>query len=106
MEKTLDMLIEVRQKYAYGSQIDYFNNPNTIGFVRPGIKGKAYSGLVLLISNNESDSKNMFIGMSRSEQIWYDITGNIREEVVIGHDGYGHFPVSSRSFSIWVEKSK
>lgn len=106
MEKTLDMLIEVRQKYAYGSQIDYFNNPNTIGFVRPGIKGKAYSGLVLLISNNESDSKNMFVGMSRSEQIWYDITGNIREEVVIGHDGYGHFPVSSRSFSIWVEKSK
>lgn len=104
MKAYLDLLISIRHEYAYGNQIDYFNNPNTVGFIRPGEKNKPYSGLALLISNKEDESKNMFVGISRSGQTWYDITGNIQEEVIIGQDGYGHFSVSSRSFSVWVEK--
>lgn len=34
--KVLDMLLRVRKEYAYGEEVDYFDHPNTIGFVRLG----------------------------------------------------------------------
>lgn len=60
--KVLDMLLRVRKEYAYGEEVDYFDHPNTIGFVRLGDPGHADSGLAVVISNGEDGEKTMSVG--------------------------------------------
>ena len=63
--KVLDMLLRARKEYAYGEEVDYFDHPNTIGFVRLGDSGHADSGLALVISNGEDGEKTMSVGENR-----------------------------------------
>lgn len=44
----LDILLDARRKYAYGEQDNYFDHPNTAGFVRRGDAEHPGSGLACL----------------------------------------------------------
>lgn len=102
--KVIDFLLDIRRKYAIGEQLDYFDNPTSIGFVRIGEKSKPDKGLVLLISSGNDSVKNMFVGKEREGEIWYDLTGKNKEEVIIDKNGSGYFRVKGCSFSVWVSK--
>lgn len=102
--KILDILLNVRQKYAYGEQTDYFDHPNTVGFVRKGDTEHAGSGLALLISNGDDGEKLMNIGKEHAGETWHEVTGNRKEEVVIDDEGNGQFLVSGGKAAVWVKK--
>lgn len=99
----IELLLDIRLKYAHGQQLDYFDNPNIIGFVRGGDSTKEHSGLAMLISNCQSGTKRMLVGSERTDEIWYDITGNNSEKVIIDKDGYGDFMISANNYSVWVQ---
>ncbi len=101
---TLDILLDARRKYAYGEQRDYFDHPNTVGFVRAGDADKPGSGLALLLSNGEDGEKEMFVGENRKGETWREITGNIAEKVVIGDDGKAIFRVHGGKLAVWVKE--
>ncbi|MCM2978229.1 alpha-amylase [Priestia aryabhattai] len=102
-EKDISALLYVRYDKAYGQQDDYFDHPNTIGWVRHGVEEFEKSGCAVVMSNGEDGEKRMFVGEHRSGQTWIDFTNNREDQVVIEEDGYGQFPVNGGSVSVWAE---
>jgi len=100
----LDILLDARKKYAYGEQHDYFDHPSTVGFVRLGDENHENSGMAFLMSNGENGNKIMNVGENRKGEIWYEFTGNIKEEVTIDDQGNGNFLVEGGNLAVWVKK--
>lgn len=101
---TLEILLDARQKYAFGNQVNYFNHPNTIGFVWQGDEFHPDSGVALLISNGEDGDKIMNVGTAHAGEVWHEITGNRPEEVTIDAEGNGKFLVHGGKLAVWVKK--
>ena len=98
----LDILLQVRKKYAYGVQHEYLDHRNLIGWTREGDKKHKNSALAALITNGYGGTKRMYVGKDFSETYFYDITGNINEHILIDNEGYGYFSVRDGSYSVWV----
>ncbi|KAL1962403.1 hypothetical protein VTN77DRAFT_9742 [Rasamsonia byssochlamydoides] len=97
----LPALMLARKLYAYGEQQDYFDRRNCIGFVRYG-NSRHPSGLACVLSNGPASKKRMFVGKGHAGEQWTDLLGWCDETVTIDAGGYGEFPVSARSVSVWV----
>ena len=95
----LDRLLAIRKELAYGEQTDYFDDPNCIGWVHSGAGNQ--SPLAIVISNGQANSKTMFVGQEWADQTFVDLLGNHPDQVTINAEGYGDFPVSERSVSVW-----
>ncbi|MDR2037899.1 MAG: alpha-amylase [Bacteroidales bacterium] len=100
----LDILLDARRKYAYGEQKNYFDHPNTAGFVRMGDNDHPGSGLAFLMSNGEDGDKIMNVGEQRKGEIWHEITGNVSEEITIDKKGNGQFLVHGGKLAVWAKK--
>lgn len=98
----IDPLLYARCHKAYGEQDDYFDHPNTIGWVRRGIEEVEGSGCAVVISNGDNGEKRMFLGEERAGEVWVDFTHNRKESVTIGKDGWAVFPVNGGSVSVWA----
>ncbi|MCD7036694.1 alpha-amylase [Metabacillus sp. GX 13764] len=102
-KEAIDPLLHARYHHAYGEQDDYFDHPNTIGWVRRGTEEFEKSGCAVVLSNGDEGEKRMFVGEERAGQVWEDCTGNRQDTVEIEEDGFGVFPVNGGSVSVWVE---
>ena len=96
-------LLRARKEYAYGEEVDYFDHPNTIGFVRLGDSGHADSGLAVVISNGEDGEKTMSVGENRKGEVWHEITGSVKDTVTIDEEGKGCFLVKGGKLAVWVK---
>ena len=96
-----------RQLWAYGSQFDYFDDPNCVGFTRlghPSMSGG--DGLAVVITNSwEYASKMMFVGEQHAGEVWTDLLKWCPGRVVIDTGGWGEFPVAYRGVSVWVNRA-
>jgi len=101
-KEALDPLLYARYHQAYGDQDDYFDDPNTIGWVRRGITNIERSGCAVVIANNGEGEKRMFVGEGRAGEIWVDLTKNREDQIPIEEDGYATFPVNGGSVSVWT----
>ena len=102
----LNNLISLRADYAYGEQIDYFDDKNIIAWIRKGDSQYVDSGLVAIMSNKDYGSKYLNLGKEFSNAIFYDYLGNIEDNVILDEYGNGTFSCKGRSVSIWVKKPK
>ena len=93
-------MLYARKDLADGEQTDYFDDPNCIGWTRSGNEGGA--PLAVTISNDAANSKSMEIGSDWAGQTFYDILGNCSDTVTIDEEGWGDFPVSEKSVSVWT----
>ncbi|PLN83441.1 alpha-amylase [Aspergillus taichungensis] len=100
----LPILCRARKLYAYGYQQDYFDRPNCIGFVRYG-NLRHPSGLACIISNAAASQKRMYVGRQHVKERWTDVLGWHKKTVIIDKKGYGVFPVSAMSVSVWVDSA-
>ena len=64
-----------------------------------------HSGLVCVLSNGGENSVEIQLGEDRAAQLWFDMTGNRQEELILDEDGGANFTVNGRSVSIWAEKT-
>ncbi|KAF4636596.1 hypothetical protein G7Y89_g1482 [Cudoniella acicularis] len=103
----LPKLILARKMYAYGSQMDFFDQPDCIGFTRLGHPSQSGgAGLAVLVSNGwEVKTKRMNVGRLHAGEIWTDVLRWCWGEVVIDEDGWGVFRVGPRSVSVWVSET-
>ncbi len=104
MKEFLDILLLVRKNLAYGTETDYLDNPNIIGWTREGDYYHQDSGLAVILSNGEGGSKQMCVGKNLAGSVLYDCTGNVKETVYVDDDGNGIFYVNGGSVSIWIKK--
>ncbi|KAK5661876.1 hypothetical protein OQA88_9984 [Cercophora sp. LCS_1] len=95
-----------RQRWAYGSQYDYFDAPNCVGFTRLGHASQSGgAGLAVVVTNGwEFASKKMFVGEQHAGEVWTDLLRWCPGQVVIDGKGWGEFPVAVRSVSVWVNR--
>lgn len=62
------------------------------------------SGIAVIMSNNAGGSKIMNMGEKLSDKTFYDLTGNVKEDVYVDCEGNGIFYCNGGSVSIWVKK--
>ncbi|HEY1055629.1 MAG TPA: alpha-amylase domain-containing protein, partial [Emticicia sp.] len=98
----LEQLLSARQKYAWGEQYDYFDQPNCIGWVRAGKNEN--EACAVLLSNGKKSRKAMQVGTQYAGKSFIDFLGNDAHEVKINKKGIGNFYVGAGSVSVWVPK--
>jgi alpha-amylase len=97
----LDQFLSVRQKFAYGQQLDYFDHPNTVGWTRFG-DDQHLGGMAVILSNGKEGRKWMAIGQPNS--IYMDITEQVEQLVTTNDDGWAEFCCNGCSVSVWVKQ--
>ena len=98
----LGKMIKLRRFYAYGDQVDFFDDPHCIGWTRVGDDEHLDSGLAVVMSNAEGGTKRMWIGERFAGERFFDALGKCPEAVCVGEDGWAEFRTESGSVSIWV----
>ena len=95
----LDRMLLARKYFAYGEQIDYFDDPDVIGWTRLGTELHPH-GLAVLMSDSSENQKWMNVGKPHKKFI--DITHHCVDFVITNNDGWGAFQCKGGSVSIWV----
>ncbi|KAK3385763.1 alpha-amylase-like protein [Podospora didyma] len=104
--QVLPRMMLARQRWAYGTQVDYFDDPNCIGFTRFGHPLRSRGdGLAVVMTNSWTyASKRMCVGARHAGEVWTDVLRLCPGEVVIDSSGFGVFPVGFRSVAVWVDR--
>jgi alpha-amylase len=100
----IETLLKTRNVFAYGTQRDYFDEPNCIGWTREGVEENRGSGCAVVLSNGDAAVRKMEIGKRHSGKIFVDILRKNPAEVKIGKDGVAEFPVSAGELSVYIQK--
>ena len=95
----IDRMLLARKYFAYGKQINYFDDPNAVGWTRLGTELHPY-GLAVLMSDKEESLKWMNVGKPNKKYI--DITHHCTNPVITNNDGWGPFECKGGSVSIWI----
>lgn len=103
-KELLEKLLYARNHFAYGTQTDYFNDPNIIGWVREGDSEHYMSGIVVIMTVSTGGCLQMNVGKRLANSVLYDYLGNMQEPVYVDQDGNGIFYVKDGSVSVWVKK--
>jgi len=100
----IEKLLMARKDYAYGTQRDYFDHANCIGWTREGIDEYPGSGLAVVLSNGDNGEKMMEIGKKFAGKIFVDFLGKQSAEITIDENGWARFYCNAGSVSVWVMK--
>ena len=100
----LQKLLMARKQFAYGTEHDYFDHPNCVGWTREGTDENENSGCAVLISNSDGGFKKMGIGKKFKGKVFVDYLQKHPAEVTIDEEGCGIFEVVAGSVCVWVLK--
>ncbi len=98
----LETLLRARQKYAWGRQTNYFDDPHLVGWTRSGDPKIPGSGLAVVLSNGDGGSKLMCLGAEHAGETFTDILGKRPERLTLDETGCAEFPVDGGSVSVWA----
>jgi alpha-amylase len=99
------VLIRVRKERSYGFQRDYFDHASCVGWTREGEEDKESSGIAVVLSNGGDGWKHMEMGTRFAGKVFFDILGNVADEIVIAEDGWADFFCKEKSVSVWTVKT-
>ena len=97
----LGKMMKIRKLYAYGEQVDYFDDEHVVGWVRRGDE-HWFSGMAVVMSDNAAGTKKMEMGKNYAGVTFYDVTGECPDPIVIDEDGFGEFGTEAGKVSVWV----
>ncbi|MGO5473254.1 alpha-amylase [Streptococcus hyointestinalis] len=95
----LETLLRIRRDFAYGEQVDYFDDKNCIAWVRLGSETSAPIAVVL--NNHQTTSKRMYVGKDYAGQSFSDEINPDSSQVLIDEDGFGEFSCPTRNVAVW-----
>ncbi len=95
----IDKFISARRSFGYGDQHDYFDHPNTIGWVRTG--DAQHPGVMAVVLTNGADG-NKWMNTFRAGVQFMDVTGHVAGNVTTDAQGWGNFQCRGGSVSVWV----
>jgi alpha-amylase len=99
----LARLVELRQSHAHGRQRDQFKYFHMIGWIREGDASFPGSGLVTVITIEAGGVMWLDVGKVNANRQYRDALGNMDDgTVAVNDDGWGAFPVSGGSISVWI----
>ncbi len=98
----LPKLLQTRQYFAYGEQVNYFDHPNCIAWVRRGTPDNP--GCVVILSNSEDGYKEIDLGTQYANTTYIDFLEQRKEQVKTDETGKAVFYVNPASVSVWIKK--
>ena len=98
----LDAFLAARRECAYGEQVDHFDHPNHLGWVRLGDEGHP-KAMAVLLSDGPEGAKWMGTGRPGGTR-FRDCTGHIGDVVEVNAEGFGEFRCPGGSVSVWVQE--
>ena len=98
----LGLLMEVRRRFAYGEQRDWFDERDLVGWTRAGDPRHARSGAAVVLSaRGEAADKRMCVGEAHAGEAWRCVLG-VPGEVAIGQDGWASFPTGGAHLTVYL----
>ncbi|HRX62892.1 MAG TPA: alpha-amylase [Candidatus Competibacter sp.] len=97
----IDKFLYARRHYAHGSQYDYFDHWNRIGWTRIG-NAEFPKAMAVLLSDGPGGGKWMEVHKSNAKFV--DLTGHVKEPVYTNEAGWGEFRCLDGSVSVWIEE--
>ncbi|WP_192348242.1 alpha-amylase [Algoriphagus sp. Y33] len=97
----LEALLYVRKDFAFGTQRDYFDQPNAVGWTREG--DEEHSGCAVVMSNGDGATISMEIGSRYAGRSFRDTLGKIQDKIWINESGWADFHCAPGSVSVWTE---
>lgn len=104
--ENIEELIHARKIFAYGTQRDYFDEVNSIGWTREGTDEIEGSGCAVVLSNGDASTRKMEIGKQHAGKQFADLLKKNEAVVTIDEEGFGEFPVSPGSVSVYVDANR
>ena len=104
MGESLEYLLKIREHLAYGNEVDYFDDPNCIGWVHTGDFEKELSGFAVVLTNTDANQKEMTISAIHAGKTFVDVLKNNNTKVVLDENGRGIFPVNGGQVSVYVNE--
>ena len=103
----IDKMLTGRKFHAYGTQNDYFDHSDVVGWTREGNAQHLY-GVAVLLNDNRSTagSKWMFVGAAHANQCFNDVTGAVTTAVCANASGWGNFTAPAGKGTVWVRSGK
>jgi alpha-amylase len=95
----IDRFLAARRAYGFGDQHDYFDHPNTVGWVRTGDAEHA-GVMAVLLSNGEEGRK--WMNTFRPGARFRDATGHFGDTIVANDDGWAEFRCPRGNVSVWL----
>jgi len=99
--EVLPSLLQARQQFAHGEQVNYFDHANCIAWVRKG--SQENSGCVVIISNSDEGFKEIHLGTENANSKYIDVLKQRDHEIVTDGNGKATFWVNPGSVSLWVK---
>jgi len=100
----LHRMLSARRDLAYGTQHEYFDNFNIVGWTREGDDTHQNSGMAVLLSDGIGGNKYMYVGNKFVGCEFIDLTEHKKESIFIDEKGCGTFTVEGGSVSVWIKK--
>ena len=97
----LENLLYARKDFAFGTQRDYFESPNVLGWTREG--NQEHGGCAVVLSNADGATISMEIGPRYAGKKFKDMLGKIQDEVWVNESGWADFHCAPGSVSVWTE---
>ncbi|MCH3968175.1 MAG: alpha-amylase [Atopobiaceae bacterium] len=106
--KELPLLMECRRSFAYGTQRDYLDDADLIGWTRAGDPSQAPAdvaklpgGVAVVLSDRNDGAKHMCVGEGHVGETWRCVIG-AEADVTIGEDGCADFDAGPGSLSVYL----
>ena len=93
------LLMEIRQKFAFGKQHDYFDAAESVGWTREGTKKS--QGCAVIVSRQNGAEKEMYVGSDHAGEHWVCVLGE-EGAVDIDEEGIATFPAGSALVTIYL----
>jgi alpha-amylase len=101
----LELLMEVRRRFAYGAQRDWFDERDLVGWTREGTARHGSSGAAVLLSTRRGDAaKRMCVGEGHAGETWRCVLG-CDGTVTIGDDGCADFPTGGALLTLYLPQA-
>jgi len=96
----IDRFLWARHACGHGSQYNYLDHFNLIGWTRVGDGGQRRA-MAVLLSDGPEGAK--WMNVERKGAVFFDITGHIPWTVTANADGWAEFRTKGGSISVWIE---
>lgn len=97
----IDHFLFARRNYCFGDQHDYFDHPNTIGWLRTG--DAEHPGTMAVVMTNGSTGRKR-MNTFRPNARFRDRTGHFAHRVTADGSGWAEFPCPEGSVSVWLQE--
>lgn len=100
--KGLYEMLLIRKKFNQGELRDYFDHPNTVGWVR--VDNLSHTAYAVVVTNGFGSYKWMEVGSAFANHQFVEALNSREDIITIDENGWASFPVNDEGVAVWVLK--